>query len=199
MGERITLFLVRHPRPVVAPGLCYGATDVAVARGDVDATVESLVAQLPAGVPVYSSPLQRCMALAEPLAARLGVGAPVMDARLKEIDFGNWEMRAWDDIERVQVDEWAADLTGYRPGGGESVLTVARRVVGFLDDLFQSEARAAVLVCHAGTIRLLQAWCRGDGLHDIARRAASTAHEIGYGQMFMLDFLKPEASRFLAS
>ena len=198
MGK-MTLFLVRHTRPAMAPGICYGATDVAVAREEVDTTVERLIAQLPAGAPVYSSPLRRCMALAEPLAARLGAGAPLIDARLKEMDFGNWEMRAWDDIERVQVGEWAADLTGYRPGGGESVLTVAQRVVGLLDDLLQSEAPAAILVCHAGTIRLLLAWRRGEGLHDIACRAASTAHEIGYGQMLMLDCSKPEASRFLAS
>ena len=196
---KMTLFLVRHPRPSVAPGLCYGATDVAVAREEVGSVVNQLAALLPAGVPVYSSPLQRCKALASPLAAKLGAGAPLIDPRLKEMDFGNWEMRAWENIERAEVDGWAADLTGYRPGGGESVLTVARRVAGFLDGLLQSEGRAAILVCHAGTIRLLRAWRCGDGLRDIARRAASTAHEIGYGQMLVLDCEKPATSPFLAS
>ena len=193
------LFLVRHPRPAVAPGLCYGATDVAVARAEVGVVVDCLVPRLPAGVPVYSSPLQRCMALADPLAARLGAGTPLTDSRLQEMNFGNWEMRAWDDIDRVEVDDWAADLTDYRPGGGESVLAVARRVVGFLDDLLQSEARAAILVCHAGTIRLLLAWRRGDALCEIARRAASKAHEIGYGQMHVLDCEKHSTPPLLAS
>ena len=193
------LFLVRHPRPSVGPGLCYGATDVAVARKDVDIAVGCLAAKLPAGVPVYSSPLQRCMALADPLAAKLGAGTPLTDSRLQEMNFGNWEMRAWDNIDRVEVDDWAADLTDYRPGGGESVLAVAHRVVGFLDDLLQSEARAGILVCHAGTIRLLLAWRSGDELCEIARRAASTAHEIGYGQMHVLDCEQQATPALLAS
>ena len=183
----LRLYLVRHPKPSVAPAMCYGASDVAVSNDAIQAALDALAGVLPAGVPVFSSPLQRCTALATPLAASLGAGAPSLDARLAEMDFGDWEMRSWDAIERAEINAWAADLTGYRPGSGENVLAVGRRVIGFLDDLLKTRQPSAIVICHAGTIRLLLAWQNGDALCTIARRAASVAHEIAYGQMLVLD------------
>ena len=173
------LILVRHPQPEVAPGLCYGRTDVstpieAIAR----VTTELRAAGLPGRLPVYASPLARCATL----AAALDV--PVtFDARLAEMDFGAWEMRAWDAIPRAEVDAWAADLLHYRPGGGENVLEVARRVAAFRQALRHP---AALVICHAGTIRLLSALHLGGSIEQAALRAAASAHRIGYGEVIVL-------------
>ncbi len=173
----MTLYLVRHPQPDVAPGLCYGASDVPVTETEL-ARVQSGLA-LPRDLPVYSSPLRRCALLAE----RLAPGRVTLDARLAEMDFGAWESRPWSDIPRADVDAWSADLLHYRPGGAENVLDVARRVQAFVADL---RAPSALIVCHAGTIRLLAALHGGVPLEQAALNAAQTPHRIGYGQLVVL-------------
>ncbi len=140
------VFLIRHPKPVIDAGICYG-------RLDVDAHAPHAVADeirplLPRDVPVYSSPLRRARQLAEALHP-----APVFDARLAEIDFGDWEGRAWDDIERDALDAWAADVTGFIPPNGESVAQLQARVLDFAASLIPQPAVA--LVAHAGVLRAL--------------------------------------------
>ena len=175
----MTLYLLRHPQPDVAPGLCYGANDVPVLDTEL-ARVHAALAQQPIHhLPVYASPLQRCALLAE----RLAPGRVTLDARLAEMDFGAWELRPWSDIPRSDVDAWTADLLHYRPGGAENVLDVARRVQAFADEIRGS---SALVVCHAGTIRLLTALHGGVPLEQAALRAAQTPHRIGYGQLVVL-------------
>ena len=176
------LVLVRHPEPEVAPGLCYGATDVPP-RMDALAAVEQGLrhAGLPGDLPVFASPLERCARLATRLSA-----AVTFDARLSEMDFGAWEMRAWDAIPRADIEAWAADLLHYRPGGGEHLMDVTRRVADFLDELRQAGHLRVLLVCHAGTMRLLASLVAGGSLEQAALRAAATPNRIGYGAVLVL-------------
>lgn len=178
------LILVRHPAPTAAPGICYGSSDLPAHPAALAACVKDVCAVLPPELlrtaPIYTSPLQRCLALAAQLAAVAGRSNGVLpDARLAELHFGAWELRAWDDIPRAEVDAWAADLLNYRPGGGESVLDAARRVQGFLEALEGN----AIVVCHAGTIRLLQALAGGVPLHEAALQAAAKPHAMAYGSI----------------
>ncbi|GAB3392767.1 alpha-ribazole phosphatase family protein [Massilia agri] len=176
------LVLVRHPQPEVAPGICYGRSDVAASPSAIAAVSQGLrEAGLPGDLPVFASPLRRCAELSAQL------GAPVtFDARLAEMDFGAWEMQTWDAIPRAEVDAWSADLLHYRPGGGESVLDVARRVAAFFDALRQADHPRALLVCHAGSMRLLAALHAGGSIEEAALRAASEAHRIDYGGIIVL-------------
>lgn len=183
------LILVRHPRPDIAPGLCYGRSDVPVAAGETERVHQRLLAaglprSLPRLLPIYASPLRRCAGLAHALAAP--PLAPTFDPRLAEMDFGDWEMRGWDNIPIGEVDAWAADLLRYRPGGGECVLDVARRVDAFRRDLLEAGHAAALVICHAGTMRLLHALHGARPLHEAALDAARTPHHIGYGEMLLL-------------
>jgi alpha-ribazole phosphatase len=177
------VILVRHPQPVVAPGLCYGSTDLAVAPDELARARAALSATLPHDAPIFSSPLRRCAEL----ACRLPCTSLTFDARLAEIDFGAWEMRHWDDISRAEVDAWADDMTGYRPGGGESVLQMAVRVASFYAELQRRDHACAIVVCHAGTMRLLSACRDGLSVPDIALQAARTPHKIAYGATLVLD------------
>lgn len=177
------LILVRHPQPQVTPGICYGSSDLPPAPDDVARVHAALLASasIPANTPLYSSPLQRCAALAHRL------GSPRLDARLAEMDFGAWELRSWDDIARAEVDAWAADLVHYRPGGGENVLQVAARVAAFRAELLRQPHAQATIICHAGTIRLLTALQAGLPLHETALRAAALPHKIAYGEAVILE------------
>jgi len=141
------LHLVRHPRPLVAAGTCYGRLDVEAENAA--PVADTLRAELPAGLPVWSSPLRRCSALAGLLHP-----VPRHDVRLAEMDFGAWEGRPWDEIPRPELDAWAADIAGYAPPGGESPRELQRRALDFVAGLTVPEA---VLVTHAGVIRVLVA------------------------------------------
>lgn len=145
------LHLIRHPKPLVDSGICYGRLDLAAENAA--AVAERLRAELPPGVPLWSSPLRRCRELAELLHA-----APIIDERLVEMDFGLWEGRPWDSIPRGELDAWAADVAAYAPPGGESPLALQQRALAFVAGLAVPEA---VIVTHAGVIRTLQAHWQG--------------------------------------
>jgi len=145
------LHLIRHPPPVVEPGICYGRLDVAA--DNAQAVADRLLGELPPGLPVWSSPLRRCRMLADLLHP-----APRIDDLLVEMDFGRWEGLRWDAVPRAELDAWAADVAGYAPPGGESPLMVQRRALAFVARLAVPEA---VIVTHAGVIRTLLAHWRG--------------------------------------
>jgi alpha-ribazole phosphatase len=172
------LILVRHPQPLVAPGVCYGSTDLAIAPGQLEQALATL--RLPADMPLYSSPLRRCAEL----AARL-TPSPRYDSRLVEMHFGAWEMQPWDSIPRAHIDAWAADMVHYRPGGGESVLQMAERIAAFYMDLQRQHAEA-IIICHAGAMRLLSARHAGLAPAAMALQAAQAAHQIPYGAIVTL-------------
>lgn len=182
------LILVRHPAPQVNSGTCYGRSDVAVAPRAMATVRANLQATLPAGVPLYTSPLRRCAGLATALAQDLPSSTLRFDARLAEMDFGAWEMQPWHAIARADIDAWAADLAYYRPGGGENVLAMATRVHAFLGDLLCEQHETAIIICHAGTIRLLLALQARLPLEETALRAANSAHKIAYGETVVVDF-----------
>jgi alpha-ribazole phosphatase len=182
------LYLVRHPKPQVAADVCYGSTDLAVAEQELRRALFSLLPDLPQGVPLFSSPLQRCAELADRIAAAYGGAAVTYDARLAEMHFGAWELRPWRDIARAEIDAWADDLIGYRPGGGENVLQMAQRVRAFHDDVMRLPLESAIVVCHAGTIRLLLACRRALPLAGMALYAAQMRHQINYGEVIRVDW-----------
>ncbi|MYM42084.1 histidine phosphatase family protein [Duganella qianjiadongensis] len=179
------LLLVRHPQPLIEPGICYGSSDLPVSAEQLAQTATALAATLPTSTILYTSPLQRCAQLAQELAERLALAQPVADARLAEIHFGLWELQRWDDISRAEIDAWAADLVHYRPGGGESVLHMAQRVHSFYHEWY-ARKQEAIVICHAGTIRLLQACHSGLAPAAMAQEAAQRPHNIDHGSTLLL-------------
>jgi len=179
----MSLILVRHPQPLVASGICYGRTNLAVAPEEQARKLAALIKTLPENAALFSSPLQRCAGIASQLPQQ----PVILDARLVEMDFGAWEMQPWDDIPRADIDAWAADLIEYHPGGGESLLQMAARVQDFYADFQRQQgADSSIIICHAGTIRLLCAFHAGLPLRDAALHAAQTPHKIAYGASVIL-------------
>ncbi len=140
------VFLIRHPRPQIAAGICYGQLDLPAV--EVLQTAATLRTQLPPGLPVISSPLQRCRLLAEALHP-----SPRIEAELMEMHFGDWEGRHWDDIGASALDAWAADILHHAPPGGESAAMLQTRSVACLNGLAAEGLPACVVVTHAGVIR----------------------------------------------
>lgn len=181
------LYLIRHARPEVAGGICYGRTDLHVQPDEHRKVLTALMPSVPKRAPIFSSPLRRCSELAALFAVALESDGVIHDDRLAEMDFGAWEMRAWNDLPRAEIDAWAADLPLYRPGNGESVLSVAQRVRLVLDELQAQRFHSAIVVCHAGIIRMLSACLRHSSVLDAAIAAAQLPHSIAYGELIVLD------------
>lgn len=159
------LVLVRHPEPAIELGVCYGRTDVPLA-GDAAHAAQAVLERLAAlGAPaprqLVTSPLQRCARLADQLARHFDCTCEV-DARLQEIDFGDWEGQRWAAIDRVALDAWAADLRCARMHGGESVEQFEARVGDWLSRLHapwasrsSSPPSSVLAVTHAGVMRMI--------------------------------------------
>jgi alpha-ribazole phosphatase len=148
------LWLLRHARVLLPAGVCYGVSDVG-ADPQATAAAASAFAPLPAsGSAVWCSPLTRARSLASALqTARPDLQPPVCDARLQEMDFGDWELHDWAQIPRPALQAWTDDFAQHRFGGKESTQRVIDRVADALDDLAASGAPEAVWVTHAGVIR----------------------------------------------
>jgi alpha-ribazole phosphatase len=148
------LVLIRHPAVGIDAGICYGQSDVPLAY-DVAGSARVLdqrmrALKVPACVGAWhTSPLQRCALLADAL------GASHADPRLMEIDFGAWEGRAWDDIDRALLDAWADDLEHARAHGGESLAQFSARVGRWFDETCRDGDAFVHVVMYVGVIRVL--------------------------------------------
>jgi alpha-ribazole phosphatase len=150
----LNIFLVRHTTPAVQPGICYGQADIDVAASFTE-ELQNICSKLPQLTPdaIYSSPLQRCLKLAYALA---GESEVIEDARLMELDFGDWELKPWDDIPRGLVDVWADDHVMQPPPNGESFHALSLRAADFFREVSANHVGQELLVMtHAGVIRAL--------------------------------------------
>lgn len=184
----MNLYLVRHTRPDVPAGVCYGATDVDLPPDwpDEAAAVAGRLQRLDASQPkhVFSSPLQRCARLAR----RLFPDAPVVyDRRLREMDFGAWEMHPWSAVPRDRLDAWADRLLDFRPPGGENYRALQARCAAFVRDRLTGLDGDCCIVTHGGVIRALLALLEPDGETDeTARLAALMKTPVEYGSVRLL-------------
>jgi len=165
----VPLYLIRHTRVAAPPGLCYGHLDVALADTFTN-EAQQVRAALPAVLPpVWSSPSLRCRQLAETLAPSVQ-----LDARLKELSFGDWEGQTWSELDSPEARHWGNHWQTARPPGGETLTELVERVDTFLQEL---PAGDQVIVAHAGSIRVLLHWLTGLSLEAAFQRP------IGYGEV----------------
>ena len=174
------LYLIRHPKPEIVAGICYGQSDIDVSELNCQLVYEQVQTVLPAEVRIFSSPLQRCSKLSHLLHS-----TPILDARLMEMHFGKWELQNWDVIERSEIDDWAEDVVGYAPGGGETVTAMAARVIDFLHDLAEKSLHDAAIVAHAGSLGLIMAYEAGMHAHELAQRVARGKKSIQFGECIL--------------
>lgn len=169
------LTMVRHTSVDVPTGVCYGFSDVALNTSfEEEAKVVKSQLEGMAFDKVYSSPLSRCTRL----AAFCGFPDPVLDDRIKELNFGEWEMKSWMEIDRADATAWFADWLNCPTKNGESYAQMQKRVDSFLDDLKISGDESACLFTHSGVIRLAHIYL---GIHRIEE---SFEFSVEYGQVF---------------
>lgn len=142
--------MIRHTSVAVARGVCYGQTDVPLADSFPEEAAEVKNGlQKFAFDQVYSSPLSRC----RKLAAYCGYRDPVIDHRLIEMNFGEWEMKRYDEITDPRLQEWFDDYINTAATGGESVIDPRNRFLEFVHDINHKHPDATVaLFTHGGIL-----------------------------------------------
>lgn len=144
------VYLIRHTTPVFEPGLIYGRKELLL-HADFPLELEAVCSQLDGDFEaIYSSPALRCTELARALSPDF-----IMDDRLQELDFGEWEEKTWDTVDQAALQAWMDDYVNMCTPGGESMMQMYARVKEFWTELGQSGYRKAAIVTHAGVIRLI--------------------------------------------
>lgn len=152
------IYLVRHTKTDTLKGLCYGQSDVGLAKTFLE-EAQQLQQKLPEFTEnsrVFSSPLTRCVKLAEQFSKCV-----TTDARLLELDFGDWESRRFDDIDADVLQQWTDNFVHTAPLNGESFTDLYQRVGAFWQELVQGMPEATeqiIIITHAGVIRALLAY-----------------------------------------
>jgi alpha-ribazole phosphatase len=150
------LVLVRHAEPEAdARGRCYGSLDVGLSDAGRE-HARRLAPALASLDNVYASPRRRALETAELLGA-----SPVVDDDLREIDFGDFEGRRYDEIEQSDPElyrAWMERPTTVQFPGGESFADLQERALRAFDAI-RSTHESAVVVTHGGVIRAgVAAW-----------------------------------------
>lgn len=157
--SRMTRFwLVRHG-PTHAKTMV-GWSDLPADLSDT-AALDRLNAHLPPGAPVLSSDLSRAVATADALGPRPRLPH---DPTLREIHFGQWERRAFAEVEAEDpalIRAYWDNPGDVRPPGGESWNDLTTRTWAALDRL-HGTAPDVIVVAHFGPI--LAALQRASGL-----------------------------------
>ncbi len=186
------LFVIRHPKADIASGICYGQLDVGLDDGwhvCVRGIMGHPVFQTASKIKLVTSPLKRCVLLSEALV----LSSNKMDSekklrnkvifskddRLKELDFGDWEGIAWDDINAQDLERWSLDYQNVTVPNGESWQDLKLRCKSLLEDCKSSQAQELVVfVTHAGVIRTLMHLINGTDLNDLFSQPVPYAEPI---------------------
>ena len=144
------IYLVRHTSVEVPRGTAYGQTDVSL-RDTFPEEAEKVKQQL-AGLTfdrVYTSPLSRCVRL----ATYCGYPDATPDNRLRELHFGDWEMKTWDEIQTdTRSQTWWNDWINTPTPGGESFRQEYDRLADFLEEIRRKDAQRICLFTHGGIL-----------------------------------------------
>lgn len=178
-----SLWLVRHAQPLIAPGVCYGALDVAADPLSTKVAARALAQTLQNGLLVVSSMLQRCELLAQELKGLRPDLTCKTDARLSEINFGCWEGQCWEVIPKEAYDSWTADFWQHPFGGVESLAGFMQRVAAAWDEAAGS-GQDQVWITHAGVIRA--ASLLSQGLRQVTDATQWPAAAPAFGQWLVL-------------
>ncbi|UKB78379.1 alpha-ribazole phosphatase family protein [Chryseobacterium sp. MEBOG07] len=143
------IHLIRHTAVENPENLCYGFAEIPLRKQyaqdfkDINLNNDYDF--------VISSPSQRCHFLAD--YCKLNYQT---DERIREMNFGDWELQKWTDIPEEEINPWYKDFINVKASGGENLLEMQVRVLSFWKELIQKKDINKVLVItHAGVIRLI--------------------------------------------
>jgi probable phosphomutase (TIGR03848 family) len=136
---------------------------------------------------IYSSPLERALETAEPLAATRELPVQV-NPGLLEIDYGQLQGKTYKQLQRINTWKMLqVEPSRVQFPGGESLTGAIRRVTAALNQILESYAKNEVIVCftHADVVRLTVSYYLHMPLDDFQRLriapASITGLQLGEG------------------
>ena len=171
------IYVIRHTRVSIDSGICYGQSDVDLAQ-----TFEQELGMYKSCLPsdfdkVYSSPLKRCHLLADALSP----DNVMTDNRLMEMNFGDWELKSWSEIDSPDARNWMDNYTDVSAPNGESMQDLFNRVKEFYQLVKNENETKILMVTHAGVIRCLWALLLDIPLHNAFKIP------VGFGETLLID------------
>ena len=156
------LLLIRHAEPEIdAQRRCYGSLDVPLSsRGERQARALTWRLAAEPLSAVYSSPRRRSLDTARVIAERHG-REPCVEDDLREIEFGAFDGREYDEIARSYPEIYATWMT--RPTevafpDGESFTDLRERSIAAMERLLERHRDGTIaVVSHGGPIRAMLA------------------------------------------
>ncbi|QBJ88391.1 alpha-ribazole phosphatase [Chryseobacterium gleum] len=143
------IHLIRHTAVENPENLCYGFAEMPLKKNyindfkalDIDHSFDAVI----------SSPSERCCLLADYFKFNYRT-----DERLREMNFGNWELKKWTDIPEEEINPWYKDFVNIKAAGGENLIQMQNRVLSFWSELIQkNDVNKVLIITHAGVIRLI--------------------------------------------
>lgn len=175
------LILIRHTTVDIPPGMIYGHTDVPLCPS-FEKEAKKILGQIKKCTfdIVYSSPLSRCMRLAQKISPKV-----IPDPRLMELNFGNWEGKYWNDIDHTpEAKAWFADYVNTPTPNGESYAQMIEHCKAFLNNIKASKYQNICIVSHGGPIRTIKSI-----IEKIQPQSAFDI-KVGYGEIIRLNSKK---------
>ena len=149
----LELFLLRHGQ--VSQENCYiGATDVDISDiGKLQLKRQRMLLSSLDFDEIISSPLKRCTQTYSLL--ELDKEA-VLDHRIREVDFGSWEERRFDEIAEnypAEIEKWSDNPENFIFPNGEAIFDFRTRIIEFCEYLKTLSSSRVLIISHGGVIR----------------------------------------------
>ncbi|AZB01929.1 alpha-ribazole phosphatase [Chryseobacterium joostei] len=143
------IHLIRHTAVENPENLCYGFAEMPL-RSNYSEDFKHLNLDKDFDL-LISSPARRCCLLADYFKFDYAT-----DDRLREMNFGNWELKKWTEIPEEEINPWYKDFINIKASGGENLLEMQTRVLSFWNELLvEKDADKVLIIAHAGVIRLI--------------------------------------------
>ena len=184
------IYLLRHTSLNVPADTFYGQSDVDVSSNFMN-EVHNIKVKLKQeninfkNIASFSSPLRRCTKLADQICEKYKI-----DERLKELYFGDWELKPFSKISRKEIKKWQDNLMNYKIPNGESNSEFFKRLESFCREIILTCKNDIFIVAHAGSIN-----CILSSLSKIPfdKLVEENWKKIGYGS---LTLVKKNYSKF---
>lgn len=151
-----TLYLVRHGHTEVADnGIVAGFNDVKLSATGEESLIE-LCSSI--GEIQFNSYLASDLIRAQRSMELLTTQPFVIDDRLRELNFGDWEGMSWNSVHQQQpelLNTWSSDWVNNRPPSGETFKDLAIRCSSWLEEQSLNDGLNTLVAAHGGSIRAL--------------------------------------------